>query len=131
MTPEREAQLRAMFESQWPGRTERCADEPETYAHPVMRLYWDGWLACARALEPKWVDAADQDPPDAEPVLVSGFAYNNPKYARTYGVAFYSEGVWVSDEDGKRIHTPTHWMPLPEQPTAAMSAALEDGNATE
>lgn len=127
MTPEREAQMREMYIKEFGERPNSAGSYREQDDADEWDVRLSGFLACARALEPKWVDAADQDPPDAEPVIVSGFAYNNPKYARTYGVAFYTEGVWVSDETGERIHTPTHWMPLPEQPNAAMSAALEDG----
>lgn len=130
MTPEREAQMRGLFEKwrrAYAVNTAFALGESPS-KDEIANAAWD---ACARALEPKWVDAADQDPPEAKSVLVSGFEYGNPKYPRTYGVAFYAEGVWVSEETGERIHTPTHWMPLPEQPKAAMSAALEDGNATE
>lgn len=135
MTPEREAQMRDAFEKEMRGYLEKLIGphcmalstrSPGEYACLETELAWRGFLACARALEPKWVDVADQDPPEAKSVLVSGFEYGNPKYARTYGVAFYAEGVWVSDETGERIHTPTHWMPLPEKPNAAMSAALEE-----
>lgn len=134
MTPEREAQMRDKFETYARDKYPEWAFIKHSngeYRSTSLQMDLETWLACARALEPKWVDAADQDPPEAKSVLVSGFEYGNPKYARTYGVAFYAEGVWVSDETGERIHTPTHWMPLPEQPKAAMSAALEDGNATE
>lgn len=119
MTPEREAQMRDAL-------AEYMRNEDIHGGYVSTRDFDAGFRAAVRALEPKWVDAADQDPPEAKSVLVSGFEYGNPKYARTYGVAFYAEGVWVSDETGERIHTPTHWMPLPEQPKAAMSAALEE-----
>lgn len=46
MTPEREAQMRDLFERLFPGNPS-----------PHKASAWDGFLACARALEPKLKDA--------------------------------------------------------------------------
>ncbi|MGM3410601.1 hypothetical protein [Ralstonia holmesii] len=66
-----------------------------------------------------WVDAAVQDPPDATPVLVSGFEYNNPRYPRYYDVCRFEDGAWVSDANGDTVFTPTHWMTIAAAPTPA------------
>jgi len=66
-----------------------------------------------------WIDAAVQNPPDATPVLVSGFEYNDPHYARYYDVCRFEDGAWVSDVTSDMVYTPTHWMAIAAAPTPA------------
>lgn len=133
MTPEREAQMRDLFETLFPGNPS-----------PHKASAWDGFLACARALEPKW-QPIETAPKDGTHIL----ARNDDYGARETYWEFYAEGSqafrWFKEGKGPSgawswsepknnwafSWKPTHWMPLPEQPTTAMSAALEGKNATD
>lgn len=131
MTPEREAQMRGAFEATHKG-FDLTRDSNDEYVHGSTSMLWNEWLACARALEPKWMPI-ESAPKDGSTFLAwidgkSDFFHwqselgNRPVGWRDSFIYVYPEG----DKNG-----PTHWMPLPAQPNAAMSAALEDGNATE
>lgn len=135
MTPEREAQMRDQFETLFPGN-------PSQYKASA----WDGFLACARALEPKW-QPIETAPKDGRMFLgyVDAITRGEDDDGRQFEVnsseidfcqwhahAEVPEGGWFENmmgSIGDQQHI-THWMPLPEQPKTAMSAALEDGNAT-
>lgn len=71
-----------------------------------------------------WIDAAVQNPPDATPVLVSGFEYNDPHYARYYDVCRFEDGAWVSDVTSDMVYTPTHWMTIAAAPTPAAQGGV-------
>lgn len=151
MTPEREAQMREAFEK-WE-LTENGWDRSDlrTFAESEIRYMktqiqddWTTWLACARALEPKW-QPIETAPKDGRMFLCWVSAIRHTHINGEFGIptdvseADFCQwnnndgnGYWdnmmgqIGDE-----YAVTHWMSLPEQPKAAMSAALEDGNATE
>lgn len=59
MTPEREAQMRELFEADRKVGLQRCADG--TYMSMFAQAEWESWLACARALEPMVRDAQEHE----------------------------------------------------------------------
>lgn len=97
MTPEREAQMRDLFETLFPGNPS-----------PHKASAWDGFLACARALEQFAVDA--------------------------YDLGWLSCVEWSDRDDlAADMQSPAYLNlrrmrleALAEQPNAAMSAALEE-----
>lgn len=136
MTPEREAQMREMFRKFAAETPNRRAIERLAYRQDVALFVW---LACARALEPKWLPI-ETAPKDGRMFLCCVSAIRHTHINGEFGIptdvseADFCQwnnndgnGYWdnmmgqIGDE-----YDITHWMPLPEQPKAAMSAALED-----
>ena len=116
MTPEREAQMRGLFEK-WRkdlfGNPDLTKDSEGYYEDWDTQVAWSGFLACARALEPMVVDG------DLYQWLRSQYL----------AVDFDYEGECVlvfKIPQNTRVRAD-----LDVTIKAAMSAALEDGNATE
>lgn len=106
MTPEREAQMREMYEKQFP--------RPINYAPPWVHEAWhyrlEGFLACARALEPMVKDGKRMR------WLLDG----NGFFMEEQGLCGYAP---CSDEEKNAAR---------HEIDAAMSAALEEkSNATD
>lgn len=144
MTPEREAQMRELFEKwkrAYAVNTAFALGESPS-KDEIAKAAWD---ACACALEPmvrEWqpIETAPKDRLIC--VWITGDLVNGRRWGDSSGsmlsYAHYDNicGEWRTSRPSGHLHCVperfvTHWMPLPEQPTAAMSAALEDGNATE
>lgn len=139
MTPEREAQMRAAFEK-WRkdliGNPDLTKDAEGYYEDWDTQVAWSGFLACARALEPTW-QPIETAPRDGTRILLGNkhgvwIGIYKPVYTSGYRPSNPWASMMLNHEHMAVCDTrPTHWVPLPEQPKAAMSAALEDGNATE
>ena len=112
MTPEREAQMRGAFEATHKG-FDLTRDSNGEYIHGSTSMLWNEWLTCARALEPMVRDA-------------ELYQWLRSQYL---AVDFDYEGECVlvfKIPQNTRVRAD-----LDETIKAAMSAALEDGNATE
>ncbi|CAJ0701779.1 hypothetical protein LMG19089_02924 [Ralstonia edaphis] len=126
MTPEREAQMREMFQKKYGNRPTN---------DPLLEATWDDrkrvWDYCLNSLEPKW-QPIETAPKFGEPIdiwcrhgRITDCVWGKPTYAD--GLGWIHEAGY--DSNGpvfEFVVDPAHWMPLPQQPTAAMSAALED-----
>jgi len=74
----------------------------------------------------KWISINDKLPDKQIPVLVYVPPYNdeNEEYIGYVGLAYYTRfgsGFWAGTDGNVYgaigiIHSPTHWMPLPEKP---------------
>ena len=117
MTPEREAQMREMFEKHWLQEAGPCdggywfvrsKSKPDEYEFSEMQQDWESWLACASALEQFAVDA--------------------------YDLGWLSCVEWSDRDDlAADMQSPAYLdlrrlrlKALAEKPNAAMSAALEE-----
>ena len=102
MTPEREAQMRELFETAAKDKALILArDSVGNYVMPTTAGAWFGFLACARALEPMVRDGE--------------------RYAWLRENWHDGKGCWCDS-----LYAPAN---LDKAIDAAMSAALEDGNA--
>ncbi|NKF57508.1 hypothetical protein GO299_04717 [Ralstonia solanacearum] len=109
MTPEREAQMRDAFEREFAHMPLRRGElKPDSYWCPTTACAWDAWLACARALEPMVME-------------------------ETFDAAIEKCEEWAHHlsqfDAGKSDVAETCAEMIRELKDAAMSAALEDGNA--
>lgn len=113
MTPEREAQMREVFEAWAEPRGYSLTRTTDSYLSKGTRSAWRGFLACARALEPEIRDAARYR------LLRAG---DNDKEFLQFSehARDGTDDVWLLREEK-----------LDEAIDSALSAALEEGNATE
>jgi hypothetical protein len=73
----------------------------------------------------QWIGVNDRLPEEETEVLVTGPAWNKDDYSkgRYFSLGTLQEGVWKG-EDGGDLHSPSHWMPLPNPP--AIDRAMQD-----
>jgi len=76
------------------------------YNCELTRAALDGWQA---ARERQWMPI--ETAPDITEILVFSDSFF------TIWIATKLDGKWVDASDGRSISNPTHWMPLPNQPT--------------
>lgn len=59
-------------------------------------------------------------PMDGTELLLSGPSWNGmkPDEPPYFAVGLWQSGAWREGEDGSRLWSPTHWMPLPEPPVS-------------
>lgn len=132
MTPEREAQMREMFEAGWPGRSERAQHDYERYAHPVVDMQWEGalfgfrhateWNPIETAPRGKEVLVWRADSGAFIAKLVTPEEVISVEEMEREKLEFPDDFLeWFSDAYGwqESAERPTHWMPLPEQPKAS------------
>lgn len=65
----------------------------------------------------EWISVDERLPEDDAVVLVSAWAYGKPGGQRFMMVARRSGSVFLNEETGDDLYTPTHWMAIPEIPT--------------
>lgn len=109
MTPEREAQMRELFVKEF----------GETSINRGWAMLLQGWLACARALEPMVRDGELLEKL-RQKLECDGFGYWLPEIC-----------LKEIPPEVEGVGTPPTQEEFREALDAAMSAALEDGNATE
>lgn len=124
MTPEREAQMREAFEAHWVESVQKRSSiftrahmtrwhDTGKYMAPGAEEGWQQWLACARALEPMVRDG------ERYRWLLSQYFAVDFDYDGKCALVFkIPQNTRVSADCDATIK-------------AAMSAALEDGNASE
>jgi hypothetical protein len=66
-----------------------------------------------------WISVDDRMPDEDSVVLVSAWEYGKPDGKRFTLVARRSGSLFLNEETGDDLYTPTHWMPLPAAPAAA------------
>ena len=76
--------------------------------------------------KPQWISVKDRLPKNQNPVLVYVPPYNSNEddFIGYVGMAYYTslgDGWWAGSDGAVYgaigiIHTPTHWMPLPQPP---------------
>lgn len=100
-----------------------------TYATLAMKSKGDFTLcsinAIARAIlaereRSQW-QPIETAPRDGSDIQVSIFKWNDPRFGRKTVIANCDsdqDDEWY-DDDGDKIHQPTHWMPLPKPPEAS------------
>lgn len=115
MTPEREAQMREMYGKEFP--------RPSRYSAACLHEAWhyrlEGFLSCARALEPMVRDGELLEKL-RQKLECDGFGYWLPEIC-----------LKEIPPEVEGVGTPPTQEEFREALDAAMSAALEDGNAIE
>jgi hypothetical protein len=70
----------------------------------------------------EWISIDERLPEHEAEVLVTGFEGNDPSKPRWTQIAhFHKEGSFYDHDTGEAFYPPTHWMPLPAAPRAALS----------
>lgn len=91
----------AALESQLADRHAERVSEIDAHMERVAGLE-------AQLAQYRWRRVEDEMPDDGLRVLV------HREYVRWEAIAFRISGIWFAD--GRRLSTPTHWMPLPPAP---------------
>jgi hypothetical protein len=89
-------------------------DERAVGVRDAIRAYAER-LAASPAVQavPTWIPVSERLPSIGQHVAALIYPYANPRNRQIAVAAlYYSEGEFL-DDDGKAIHTPTHWTPLP------------------
>lgn len=71
------------------------------------------------AVRMDWVSVTERLPDDDAVVLVSAWQYGKPGGERFTMIARRSGSVFLDEESGDDLYTPTHWMPLPAAPASS------------
>ena len=82
----------------------------------------------AEAVRAMWISVDERLPDDDSVVLVTAWQYGKPGGERFTMIARRTGAVFLNEESGDDLYTPTHWMPLPAAPDAAAAAT---GDQTE
>jgi hypothetical protein len=72
-----------------------------------------------------WISVDDRMPDEDSVVLVSAWEYGKPDGKRFTLVARRSGSLFLNEETGDDLYTPTHWQPLPAPPAALSQKAGE------
>lgn len=88
----------------------------------VCDHYRHGWETCGNWV-PKWISVEDRLPEDSDTLVLAitnGKPAENITLDAAYQFAGYSKecGWWIEEYPAWENACVTHWMPLPEPPTA-------------
>jgi hypothetical protein len=72
-----------------------------------------------------WISVDERMPDEDSVVLVSAWEYGKPDGKRFTLVARRSGSLFLNEETGDDLYTPTHWQPLPAPPAALSQKAGE------
>ena len=77
------------------------------------------------AVRATWISVDERLPDDDSVVLVTAWQYGKPGGERFTMIARRAGSVFLNEESGDDLYTPTHWMPLPEAPDDAAASGGE------
>jgi hypothetical protein len=119
------------------GKCDFERDEFDNYCNPFTQGAWDYWRASRGSIpatprvRAAWISVADRLPDDDSVVLVSAWQYGKPEGKRITIIARRSGSVFVNEESGEELCTPTHWRPLPAAPMTSSTSELDTSTPTE
>lgn len=76
-------------------------------------------LEQVEAVRVDWISVTERLPDDDAVILVSAWQYGKPGGERFTMIARRSGSVFLNEESGDDLYTPTHWMPLPAAPASS------------
>lgn len=88
-----------------------------------MENHTEGGVRVDAMVRP-WIKFQDQLPEDRKQIIISGFINDNHEMGRWVEAAWHDRGDFYTDEDDisgmnpAGFYEPTHWMPMPEPPSA-------------
>lgn len=68
--------------------------------------------------EGAWISVDERLPEADGDVLIAFWPYDNHENARVVTQAWYTDGSFLTWENGDEHHPPSHWMPMPALPAA-------------
>lgn len=88
-------------------------------ADSVNRTWNAAYRAGQQDSAAAWIIVDKRMPGDGQDVIILFWPFDNHENAQIVGQAHHIDGVFYTD-DGEDHHYPSHWMPLPPPPVAAL-----------
>lgn len=63
-----------------------------------------------------WTKLSDQEPPEGETVIITGYSYGDAAKGRWWNKAVLERGTFYDPDTDDNFIDPTHWVPGPKLP---------------